>query len=50
VADDIDLNRGLPAFRAATTGHRTLVAAAELPDSSRRYGHGLFAVIGKPHH
>ncbi|HEU4425689.1 MAG TPA: class I SAM-dependent methyltransferase [Pilimelia sp.] len=48
VADDIDLNHGLPAFRAATTGHRVLIAAAELPDPNRCDGRGLFAVIGRP--
>jgi len=47
VADDIDLNRGLPRFLAATDGHQTLIAAAELPDDSRRFGRQLFAIVRK---
>ncbi|MDT4988467.1 MAG: hypothetical protein QOI74_2561 [Micromonosporaceae bacterium] len=45
VADDVDLNHGLPSFLAATTGHVSLVAPADLPDANRRYGRDLFAVV-----
>lgn len=45
VADDIDLNHGLPRFLARVSGQRSLVAAAELPDGNRRYGRDLFGVV-----
>jgi predicted O-methyltransferase YrrM len=47
VADDVDLNQGLPRFLATTHGHQTLIAPAEVADETRRYGRDLFALIRK---
>jgi predicted O-methyltransferase YrrM len=47
VADDIDLNHGLPSFLATTKGYRDIVAPARLADEHRRYGRDLFAIVCK---
>jgi predicted O-methyltransferase YrrM len=45
VADDIDLNSGMPAFLRGIEGYRAMVASGELPDPNRKYGRELFGLV-----